>query len=104
MTKTGKYVLNANKTKLYNLAKSYYPNIELMKKTVFIKAFRSHSFWLECYIDGVFHELFLSFGLGEAFLGDKWSSFDDFGESVEHWDCHLLCFDELQKFDLLKFL
>lgn len=31
------YRLKANKTKLYAFAKQYYPNIEPMKKTEFIK-------------------------------------------------------------------
>lgn len=94
--------LNANKTKFYNLAKLYYPDIEPCKKVEFIKYTRVRDYALDFWAGDYYHHLFLSLYADKACLGDSWSTYDDDGIEIKHWECHDLDLDELRKFDLLE--
>lgn len=97
-----KYRLTANKTKFYNLAKKYWPDIEPMRLTEFVKYNRvrdySLSFRAGCYR----HRLFLSYAYGKVRLGDQWETYDDNGEAVTGWECHALSFDEVKEAGMLE--
>lgn len=94
--------LNANKTKLYNLAKAYYPEIEPRKNTQFIKYDRVRDYALDFRAGDYYHHLFLSICGGKARLGDDWRTYEDDGTETKHWECHTLSLNELRKFDLLE--
>ena len=96
------YRLKANKTKLYAFAKQYYPNIEPMKKTEFIKYGRSRDYALDFWDGEHYHHIFLSVLAGKARLGDEWTDYDDNDEPVNHWHCHTIGLDELQKFGFVE--
>lgn len=96
------YRLKASKTKLYALAKRYYPNIEPMKKTEFIKYYRTRDYALDFWSGEQRHHLFLSVCAGQARLGDRRSEYNENGERVERWECHAIGLDELQKFELVE--
>lgn len=96
------YRLKANKTKLYAFAKQYYPNIEPMKKTEFIKYDRSRDYALDFWDGEHYHHIFLSVCAGKAHIGDKWTDYDENDEQVERWQCRTIELDELQKFGLVE--
>lgn len=54
------YRLNVSKTKLYRLAKQYYPEIGPMKAATFIKYPRSRDYALDFKAGEHYHHLFLS--------------------------------------------
>ena len=89
------YRLNVNKTKLYRLAKRYYPEIGPMKAAAFIKYPRSRDYALDFKVGEYYHHLFLSVCGGKARLGDEW-------ERVSRWECHSLTLDELRAFDMAE--
>lgn len=96
------YRLTANKTKFYNLAKAYYPNIAPRKDVDFIKYDRCRDFALDFSAGDCFHHLFLSVCGGKARLGDRWSTYDADGTEVNGWKCHDLALDELRVYGLLE--
>ena len=96
------YRLNVNKTKLYRLAKRYYPEIGPMKAAAFIKYPRSRDYALDFKVGEYYHHLFLSVCGGKARLGDEWLTYDDEWEWVSRWECHSLTLDELRAFDMAE--
>ena len=96
------YRLTANKTKLYKLAKQYYPEIEIMRKAEFIKYPRSRSYALDFRSGSYFHHLFFSVCGGQPLLGDSWSTEDDDGNKTSYWETHKLTLAELQEYGLLE--
>ena len=92
------YRLTANKTKLYNLAKVFYPGIESRKNTDFFKHVRSRSWALEFWDGDVFHRL--TFGLfgGQPMLCDRYFDHVD----SEQWNCRSLTLDVLRTYGLLE--
>lgn len=54
------YRLNVNKTKLYRLAKQYYPEIGPMKAAAFIKYPRSRDYALDFKVGERYYHLFLA--------------------------------------------
>lgn len=96
------YRLNVNKTKLYRLAKQYYPEIGPMKAAAFIKYPRSRDYALDFKVGEYYHHLFLSVCGGKARLGDDCYTYDDEGERVSRWECHALTLDELRAFDMVE--
>ena len=96
------YRLNVNKTKLYRLAKQYYPEIGPMKAAAFIKYPRSRDYALDFKVGEWYHHLFLSVCGGKARLGDEWLAYDDEGERVSRWECHSLTLDELRALDMVE--
>lgn len=96
------YRLNANKTKLYKLAKHYYPEIGPMKQTAFIKYPRSRDYALDFKSGEHYHHLFLSVCGGKARLGDEWHTYNEDGERASGWECHGLTMDELRELGLLE--
>jgi len=96
------YRLTANKTKFYNLAKAYFPDIVPRKDVEFIKYARCRDYALNFQAGAYYHHLFLSICHGKARLGDDWSTYDDDGKEVKCWECHVLSLDELRTFGLLE--
>lgn len=96
------YRLNVNKTKLYRLAKQYYPEIGPMKAAAFIKYPRSRDYALDFKVGEHYHHLFLSVCGGKARLGDEWLAYDDEGERVSRWECRSLTLDELRALDMVE--
>lgn len=96
------YRLNANKSKLYALAKKYYPEIEPMRKTEFIKYPSVRDYALNFNCGNFHHHLFLSVCGGRPTLGDKLTQYLDNGDSLTDWNTHTLTLDELREFDILE--
>ena len=101
------YRLNANKTKFYNLAKRYYPDIEPMRKTRFIKYPRVRDYALEFWSGNYHHRLLLSVCGGKVCLGDDYYAYDKKGASFasgrsSSWEGHSLEMKELLEFGLLE--
>ena len=96
------YRLNVNKTKLYRLAKRYYPEIGPMKAAAFIKYPRSRDYALDFKVGEYYHHLFLSVCGGKVRLGDDCYTYNDEGERVSRWECHSLTMDELREFDMIE--
>ena len=94
--------LNANKTKLYNLAKAYFPEIEPRKNTQFVKYNRVREYALDFWVGNYYHHLTLIICGGKALLGDAWTSYEDDGTKTKYWEYNTLSLDELRKFDLLE--
>ena len=97
-----KYRLTANKTKFYNLAKKFWPDIEPMRRVEFIKYHRVRDYGLIFRAGDYFHWLFLSCAYGNVRLGDDWRTYDDAGERVHGWECHTLTFEELMDAGMLE--
>ncbi len=105
MSETGKrYRLTANKSKLYALAKSLHPDITPMKKTEFVKYFRSRSYALDFHRknDDRYYHLFLSVCGGRPTIGEEITFYDENGERHSDWDARALTPDELRDFGLLE--
>lgn len=96
------YRLNANKSKLYALAKKYYPEIEPMRKTVFIKYPRVRDYALNFNCGNFRHRLFLSVCGGRPTLGDELTQYLDNGDSLTDWNAHTLTLEELREFGILE--
>ena len=96
------YRLNVSKTKLYRLAKQYYPEIGPMKAATFIKYPRSRDYALDFKAGEHYHHLFLSVCGGQARLGDDCSAYDSDGERVSRWECRALTLDELRALDMVE--
>ena len=96
------YRLNVSKTKLYRLAKQYYPEIGPMKAATFIKYPRSRDYALDFKAGEHYHHLFLSVCGGQARLGDDCSTYDNEGERVSRWECRSLTLDELRALDMVE--
>ena len=96
------YRLNVSKTKLYRLAKQYYPEIGPMKAATFIKYPRSRDYALDFKSGEHYHHLFLSVCGGQARLGDDCSTYDNEGERVSRWECRSLTLDELRALDMVE--
>ena len=97
-----KYRLTANKTKFYNLAKKFWPDIEPMRRVEFIKYHRVRDYGLIFRAGDYFHRLFLSCAYANVRLGDDWHTYDDGGERVHGWECHTLTFQELMEAGMLE--
>lgn len=99
------YRLNANKTKLYKLAASLWPDIQPMRHTEFAKAYRSRDCWLTFrtgkYPNTVYHKAFLMTSYGKVVLCDDWCYYTDDGNKTG-WETHTLDLDTLRKFELLE--
>lgn len=96
------YRLNVNKSKFYALAKRYYPEIEPMRRTEFIKYFRARDYALNFRSGSYYHHLFLSVCGGRPTLGDEWDTYDEDGSRVSYWECHALTLDELRALDMVE--
>ncbi len=96
------YRLTANKTKFYNLAKKYWPDIEPMRKVEFVKYHRVRDYGLNFRAGDYFHQLFLSFAYGCVRLGDDWYTYDRGGKKTSGWECHTLTFEELMEAGMLE--
>jgi hypothetical protein len=94
--------LTANKTKLYTLAKSFWPEIQPMKHTEFTKYARVRDYKLSFRAGTYYHELFLSCCWGRVLLADEWSTCDDDGSETKGRETHRLNLDTLRKFDMLE--
>lgn len=89
------YRLNVNKTKLYRLAKQYYPEIGPMKAAAFIKYPRSRDYALDFKVGERYYHLFLAVVGGKPRLAEDCYIYDDAGKQVSRWECHYLTLDEL---------
>lgn len=96
------YRLNVNKTKLYKLAKSFWPEIEPMRQTEFIKFHRVRDYGMKFRSGTYYHNLFLACCGGGVLLADDWSVYDDDCNETTGRETHRLSWDMLQKFELLK--
>ena len=96
------YRLHATKTKLYRLAKHYWPGIMPMRETEYTKYPRVRDYALHFQAGTYFHRIFLSVCGGKALLADTYSYYDDEGEEIKHREVHELTLDELRKFELLE--
>ena len=96
------YRLNVSKTKLYRLAKQYYPEIGPMKAATFIKYPRSRDYALDFKAGEPYPHLFLSVCGGQARLSDDCSTYDNEGERVSRWECRSLTLDELRALDMVE--
>lgn len=96
------YRLNASKTKLYALAKKYWPDIEPMRKTEFIKYARSRSYSIR--FNSLFYRnrVYFSACGGAVLLADDWESEDPDGSVTTGREVHCIGLDELRSFGLLE--
>lgn len=96
------YRLHANKTKLYNLARYFWPDISPMRKTEYIKYFRVRDYALHFQAGNYYHRIFLSVCGGKVRLADTYSYTDDDGEEIKAREVHTITEDILRKFQLLE--
>ncbi len=96
------YRLNANKTKLYKLAKRYYPEIEPMKRAAFIKYSRVRRYALDFWSGDRLHHLYLAVCCGEAILSDNWTEYVEEGEAKKGNVTYRPTRDELRELGLLE--
>lgn len=100
------YRLTANKTKLYKLAASIWPDIQPMRETEFAKAYRSRDCWLTFrtgkYPNTSYHKVFLMTSCGKVVLCDDGCSCNDDDTETEWWEVHHLDMDTLRRFGLLE--
>ena len=96
------YRLNVNKTKLYRLAKQYYPEIGPMKAAAFIKYPRSRDYALDFKVGERYYHLFLAVVGGKPRLAEDCYIYDDAGKQVSRWEFHYLTLDELRALDMVE--
>lgn len=96
------YRLNANKTKLYKLAKRYYPEIGPMKRAAFIKYFRVRRYALDFWSGGRLHHLYLAVCGGAVILSDNWTEYGEEGEPIKGNVTYRPTSDELRELGLLE--
>lgn len=94
--------LTANKTKLYNLVKGYFPEIPGMRSTQFIKYPRCRDYALDFCHDDVYHHYYLAVCGGRPTLGHKAEEYDDNGDSATTWETTTLKLEDLDKLGLLE--
>ena len=97
-----KYQLRATKSRLYRLAKHYWPEIASMRETEYTKYPRVRDYAMHFQAGTYFHRIFLSVYDGKALLADTYSYYDDEGEEIKHGEVHTLTLDELCNFELLE--
>ena len=97
------YYLTANKTKLYALAKHFHPDIEPMRRTRFVKHYRSRSYSLDFRSgEAAYHHMFLSVCGGRPTLGDELTLYLENDERMTDWNATTLTLDECRAYGLLE--
>lgn len=96
------YRLTANKTKLYALAKSFWPEIQPMKHTEFCKYYRVQRYGLSFRTGDYYHKLHLSMSWGKGMLVDNWTTRDDNDIEIRASETVTLDLETLRKFGMLE--
>lgn len=94
--------LTVNKSKFYALAKEYWPDIEPMRRTEFVKFFRVRDYKLTFRAGSYYHDVFLSACFGRGLLADEYSYYEDNGEEIKARETHRLDLDTLRRFGMLE--
>ena len=102
MADTKRYRLNGNKTKLYNLAKKWFPEIVRRKDTESIKYPRSRDCALKFKSGTYYHRISLMVCGGSPILCDNFYTYDDDGELVKYWETIPVTTSELRAFGLVE--
>ena len=94
--------LTANKSKLYALAKEFWPDIEPMRRTEFTKFSRVRDYKLKFRSGTYYHEIFLTACCGRGLLADEYSYYDDYCEETKGRETHRIDLDTLRKYEMLE--
>ncbi|MBR0063543.1 MAG: hypothetical protein IJP67_05205 [Oscillospiraceae bacterium] len=96
------YELTANKTKLYELARRYYPALPPRKEGDFIKYPRVRSYSLDFFTRDYYYHFYFSVCGGRAVLALQMREYDEEGEAVTNWTTYPLTIEELKELGLVE--